>query len=177
MLAADRDDRVVGAITARFFSGEVVRSQVHAYSLLETSGPVFREECELAMAEMFAAAMRENRTAAEISHWATAGGRHAPLVAATVGRAMEALTAAFDAPIGVVAADHRRGEVARLLRLGGVPLGRAGKFALPPFGHHPSGAWLRLLLVDAEVFRGRLRAASVADLALLREHCPVISTA
>ncbi len=177
ILAVDPEGGVAGAITARFFCGEVVRSYVHAYSLLEGSGPVFRDECELAIAETFAGAVRENRTAAEISHWTVADGRHAVLVAATLGRAMEALSAAFDAPVGVVAANHRRREVGRLLRLGGVPLGRAGKFSLPPFPHHPSGAWFRLMLIDAEAFRGRLRAAAIADLARLRTHCPIFSAA
>lgn len=175
VLMADAHQRVVGAITARFFCGEVVHDYVHTLSLLETTGPVFREHCEIAFGEVCAAAAKSGRTPAEFSHWSAAPGRHDRLVAATLARTMATLASAFDAPLGLVAADHRRGEVARLMRLGGAPLGRAGKFSLPPFVHHASGAWLRLLLIDARTFQARSGGRPKEDLALLRSNCPVFS--
>src|SRR3954468_11011440 len=39
ILVVDRDDRVVGAITARFFCGDVVPEYQHLPALLETTGP------------------------------------------------------------------------------------------------------------------------------------------
>jgi hypothetical protein len=175
ILAVDHDDRVVGAITARFFCGEFVPEYLHMFSLLETTGPVFREHCEMAVGEVVAAAARLRRTPAEISNWAVAPGWHAALVAVTLARAMGALVAAFDAPLVILAADNRRGEVARLMRLGGAPLGLGGRYALPPFVHHTTGAWLRLLLVDAPAFHVRCHSAPAADLALLRVRAPIIS--
>jgi hypothetical protein len=176
ILVADRDDRVVGAVTARFFCGSIVRDYVHTLSLLDTTGPIFREHCEIAMEEVFVAAAKSARTAAELSHLAIAPHPHAKLIASTLSRAMGALAAAFDAPLVIVAADHRRGEVARLMRLGAAPLGRAGKFSLPPFVHHASGASLRLLLIDATTYHTRAGGSPKQDLALLRLKCPVLST-
>ncbi len=175
VLMVDSNQRVVGAITARIFCGEVVRDYVHTFSLLETTGPVFREHCEIAFDEVCAAAAKAGRVPAEFSHWSAAPGPHDRLVAATLARAMATLVSAFDAPLGITAADHRRGEVARLMRLGGAPLGRAGKFSLPPFVHHASGAWLRLLLIDARVYYARSGGRPKEDLALLRAKCPVFS--
>lgn len=177
ILAVDRDDRVVGAITARFFCGEFVREYLHVFALLDTTGPVFREHCELAVAEVVSAGAQANRTPAEISHWAVAPGWHAALVAVTLRRAMTALGAAFDAPLVLMAADNRRGEVTHVMRLGGAPLGVAGRSCLPPFVHHASGAWLRLLLLDALAFKRRGRSTPAADLALLRQKVAVISAA
>ena len=176
LLAVDRDDRVVGAVTARFFCGEVAGEYLHLNTLLATAGPDIHEQCELAVAELFAASVRDRRTPAEISDWCIRPGRHAALVAATLMRAMSALAAAFPAPLALIAADHRRGEVARLMRLGSAPLGRAGQYSLPPFVHRASGAWLRLLLIDGPPFQARLRTAA-DDLTLLRTHCAVVSTA
>ena len=175
LLVVDADDRVMGAITARFFCGEIVHEYLHVLSLLEATGPVLREHGELALAEVFTATTRAGRTPAEISHWGIAPDAPGPLVSITLWRALGALAAAFDSPIAIVAADHHRGDVARLMRLGGAPLGCAGKFALPPFVHHPTGAWLRLLLVDQATVRRRDHHAPAADLALLRARCPVIS--
>lgn len=177
IMAVDRDDQVIGAITARFFCGEVVLEHLHVLSLLESTGPVFREHCELAVGDVLTACGRLQRTPAEISHWAVAPGWHAALVAVTLSRAMGALVAAFDAPLVLMAADNRRGESARLMRLGGAPLGLAGRFSLPPFVHHASGAWVRLLLVDAPTFHVRSGAAPASDLALLREHAAIVSVA
>lgn len=176
ILAVDHDDRVVGAITARFFCGEFVAEYLHMFSLLDTTGPVFREHCEMAVAEVVAVAAQTKRTPAEISNWAVAPGWHAALVAVTLARAMGALVAAFDAPLVILAADNRRCEVARLMRLGSAPLGLGGRYALPPFVHHTSGAWLRLLLIDAPMFHVRCHSAPAADLALLRVRSPIIST-
>ena len=87
---------------------------------------------------------------------------------------MQALVAAFDAPIIVMAADNRRGEVNRLMRKGCTPLGLAGHSCLPPFVHHDSGAWLRLLAIDSRVAQARNQNTS-ADLALLQERASIIS--
>lgn len=177
ILAVDRDDRVVGAITARFFCGEVRREHQHMPALLESTGPVFREHCELAISEVITAAVRAKRTPAEISHWAVAPGWHAPLVAVTLMRAMGALAAAFESPVVMLAGDNRRGEVTRLMRLGCEPLGLDGRFCLPPFVHHESGAWLRFLLVNAASFYARCGTTPSEDLALLRAHATVVSAA
>lgn len=175
ILAVDRDDRVVGAITARLFCGDFVPEYLQLHTLLESTGPVFREHCEMAVAEVAAAGARMKRTPAEISNWAVAPGWHAALVGVTLARAMGALVAAFDAPLVVLAADNRHGEVARLMRMGSAPLGLAGRYSLPPFVHHPTGAWLRLLLVDAPMFQSRSGGKPATDLALLREHAAIIS--
>jgi hypothetical protein len=177
ILAVDHDDRVIGAITARLFCGEFVAEYLQVFSLLESSGPVLREHCEMAVTEVVAAAARLNRTPGEISNWAVAPGWHAALVAVTLARAMGALVAAFDAPLVILAADNRRGEVARLMRLGSAPLGVAGRYALPPFVHHTTGAWVRLLLVDAPTFHARCHSTPTADLAHLRVRAPIISMA
>jgi hypothetical protein len=175
ILVVDREDRVVGAITARFFCGEVRAEYLHVLSLFDSTGPVFREHCELAVSEVIAASSSEGRTPAEISHWAVAPVWHAALIAVTLVRAMGALMSAFDAPLAVLAADNRRGEVNRLMRLGCKPLSLAGHSCLPPFVHHESGAWLRLLVLDVRAIDARNRNASAADLALLRDHAAFIS--
>lgn len=175
ILAVDRDDRVVGAITARFFCGEIRAEYLQVLSLLDTSGPVFREHCELALAELIAATTKRGRTPAEISNWAVAPVWHASLIAVTLMRAMGALVAAFHAPVIVMAADNRRGEVNRLMRLGCTPLSLAGHFCLPPFVHHETGAWLRLLVLDAAALQARDADTSAADLTLLREQATIVS--
>lgn len=176
VLAANADGRVVGAITARFFCGEVVREYMHLYSLIERTGSIFREECELAVADVFASARQHGRTATEVSPWSVASSPQAALVAATLTRAMLALGVGFELPLGVTAAHEGRSEYRRLNRLGGVPLGRGGRYYLPPFIHHMSGARLRLLVLDSARFGGRLLGAA-ADLAVLRTVCPIVSTA
>jgi hypothetical protein len=175
ILAVDRDDRVVGAITARFFCSEIRAEYLQVLSLLDTTGPVFREHCELALAELMAATTKSGRTPAEISNWAVAPVWHASLIAVTLMRAMGALVAAFDAPVIVMAADNRRGEVNRLMRLGCTPLSLAGHFCLPPFVHHETGAWLRLLVLDAAALQARHGDTSAADLALLRAQAAIVS--
>jgi hypothetical protein len=175
ILAVDRDDRVIGAITARFFCGEVQPQYLHVLSLLDDTGPVFREHCELAVSEVMGATSRAGRTPAEISHWAVAPVWHAGWISATLVRAMKALVAAFDAPVIVMAADNRRSEVNRLMRLGSVPLSLQGHSCLPPFVHHESGAWLRLLVLDAAKVQARGDDTSAVDLALLRERASIIS--
>lgn len=175
VLAVDRDDRVVGAITARLFCGEFLPEYLHVRTLLESTGPVFREHCELALADMAAAGARLGRTPAEVSGWAVAPGASAALVAATLSRALAALFAAFAEPLVLVAADNHRGEGARLLRRGAGHLGLAGRFALPPFVHHASGSWLRLLLIDAPAYFARCGVVAEADLALLRERAGFVS--
>ena len=177
ILVVDRDDRVVGAITARFFCGEIKSEFQHLPDLLETTGPVFREHCELAIADVISASQRAGRTPAEVSHWAVSPGWHAALVAVTLMRAMGALAQAFDSPVVMLAGDNRRGEVTRLMRLGCEPLGLDGRWCLPPFVHHRTGAWLRLLLADAVQFHARSGSASWADLELLRERATIISPA
>ncbi len=174
VLAVDADERVVGAITARLFCGEFVPDYLHVRSLLESTGPVFREHCDLALEDVGAAGARLDRTPAEISGWAVSPGEHAALVAVTLARALAALFAAFADPIAVVAVDNRRGEGARLLRRGAGHLGLAGRFALPPFVHHASGAWLRLLLLDARTYFARSGIEPDVDLALLREHADFV---
>ena len=176
ILAVDRDDRVVGAITARLFCGSVDHQYLHVLSLLDMTGPVFREHCELAVAELIAASAKAARTPAEISNWAVSPVWHAGLIAVTLVRAMGALVAAFDAPLVVMAADNRRGEVNRLMRLGCTPLSVGGHSCLPPFVHHESGAWLRLLVLDTAGVQARVGDTSAADLALLRERVAIIST-
>lgn len=177
LLAVDHDERVVGAISARLFCGEFVPEYLHLGTLLESTGPVFREHCEMAMAEVVAAGARLGRTPAEVSGWSVAPTWHAALVAVTLLRGMAALVAAFDDPLVVVAADHHRGEGARLMRRGAGHLGLAGRFALPPFVHHASGAWLRLLLIDAPTYFARSGIVADTDLALLREQAGFVSAA
>ena len=177
ILAVDREERVVGAITGRLFCGDVMQEYLHVLSLLDTTGPVFREHCELAVSEVIAACQQRGRTVAEISHWAVAPVWHAALISVTLMRAMGALVAAFDAPVALLAADNRVAEVSRLMRLGSTPLGVAGHSCLPPFVHHESGAWLRLLVLDAAVFNARNKGSPIADLALLRERAAIISVA
>jgi hypothetical protein len=176
ILAVDRDDRVVGAITARFFCGNVDQQYLHVLSLLDMTGPVFREHCELAISELIAASTKAARTPAEISNWAVSPVWHAGLIAVSLVRAMGALVAAFDAPLVIMAADNRRGEVNRLMRLGCTPLSVGGHSCLPPFVHHESGAWLRLLALDTAGVQARAGDTSTADLALLRERVAIIST-
>ena len=48
---------------------------------------------------------------------------------------------------------------------------------LPPFVHHASGTWLRLLLVDAPTYFERSGVVADADLALLRERAEFVSAA
>src|SRR5688572_5741055 len=175
ILAVNRDDRVIGAITGRFFCGEVRPEYLHVLSLFDKAGPVFREHCELAISEVLKTSAAAGRTPAEISHWAVSPVWHAGLIAVTLMRAMMALVAAFDAPYIVMAADNRHGEVNRLMRLGCKPLSLAGHFCLPPFVHHDSGAWLRLLVLDAAAVLGRASDTSAADLSRLRERVAIIS--
>ena len=177
VLAVDRDRRVIGAITARFFTAEAVGDYLFAKTLLEPAGPVFREHCELAIGEAFAAAQSRGRTPGEVSHWAVEPDKHAPLIAVALARAIGALAGAFRSPLVVLAADHRRGDVARLMRCGAAPLGRAGKFSLPPFVHQPTGAWLRFLLLETAVYQARLHSDAAKDLAVLRDQIPVVSQA
>jgi hypothetical protein len=177
ILAVDRDDRVVGAITARFFCGHVDQQYLHVLSLLDLTGPVFREHCELAVSELIAASANAARTPGEISHWAVSPVWHAGLIAVTLVRAMAALVAAFETPLVVMAADNRRGEVNRLMRLGCTPLSVGGHSCLPPFVHHESGAWLRLLTLDTAGVQARAGDSSAADLALLREQVAIVSSA
>lgn len=177
ILAVDRDDQVIGAVTARFFCHDVDLGHLHVLSLLESTGPVLREHCEMAVGEVFAACARARRTPAEVSHWAVAPGWHAALVAVALGRAMGALAAAFDAPMVLLAADNRRDEGARLTRLGAASLGLTGRFSLPPFVHHASGAWIRLMLMDAATYQRLAGGDASTDLALLRDHAPLISAA
>lgn len=177
LLAVDHDDRVVGAISARLFCGEFVPEYLHLRTLLESTGPVFREHCEMAIADVVAAGGRLGRTPAEVSGWAVVPGRTASLVAATLARAMAALFAAFEAPLVMVAADNHRGEGARLMRRGAGHLGLAGRFALPPFVHHASGTWVRLLLIDAPTYFARSGLVADTDLPLLREQAGFVSVA
>lgn len=177
ILVADTDGRVYGALTARFFCGEFVRPYLHAFCLLESAAPVFREHCERAIGEVFATAQQQGRTPAEISHAEVARRPQAPLVAASLMRAMAALAAGFPAPLAIISADHHRSDVARLLRFGAAPLCEEGRLSLPPFVHHPSGAWLRLLLIDGPTFQTNCGVHSARDLAVLRARCPIISAA
>jgi hypothetical protein len=177
LLAVDRDDRVVGAISARLFCGEFVPEYLHLRTVLESTGPVFREHCELAIADVVAAGARLGRTPAEVSGWAVTPGETAALVAATLARAMAALFAAFEAPLVMVAAANHRGEGARLMRRGAGHLGLAGRFALPPFVHHASGTWVRLLLIDAPTYFARSGLVADTDLGLLREQVGIVSVA
>lgn len=173
LLMFDARSQVVGAITARFFCGEVGLEYVHALSLLAGYPPSFRNECHEAVTEAFARAQRHARTPAEISDWSVRGP-HARLVLATLIRAMLALGVAFELPLVLVAANHERGELAHFIRWPASPLGRQDKFYLPPFVHRASGARLRLLLLDSSALGGRLCGAAV-DLGVLRECCPIIS--
>jgi hypothetical protein len=177
ILVVDRDDRVVGAITGRFFCGEIRPEYLNVLSLLDSTGPVFREHCELAISELMASSAMAGRTCAEISDWAVAPVWHAALISVTLMRAMGALLAAFDAPIVVMAADNRHGEVCRLMRFGCMPLSLAGHFCLPPFVHHESGAWLRLLVLDAARLQAHKGDTSRSDLALLCERAAIVSAA
>lgn len=175
LLVADEDDRVVGAVTARLFCSEIVADYLHTTALLEHTGPVFREHCELALGEMFSATAKAGRIPGEISHWSVRPGPQARVVMATLARALATLSVAFDSPVVIAAADHRRGEVARLMRFGAAPLGRAKKFSLPPFVYHATASWLRLLLIDAPSFVTRAGGRPKEDLALLRLQCPIYS--
>lgn len=174
VLVLDESSHVVGAVTARFFCGDIGMEYVNALSLLAGYAPVLRNECALAVNEVFARAQRHARTPAEISHWAVASGPHARLILATLSRAMLALATAFDLPLAILAANHERGEMAHLVRWPAAPLGRQGKFYLPPFVHRATGARLRFLVIDSSALGGRLRMAA-ADLAVLRERCPIVS--
>ena len=175
IVAVDREDRVVGAIAGRFFSEKVERDPLHVLGLLATTGPVFREHCELAISEIVDATLRAGRTAGEISHWGVAPIWRAALVAITLARAMGALASAFGSPVIVMAADNRRGEVNRLMRWGATALGIAGRSCLPPFVHHESGAWLRLLVLEGHVFQARAGGVAATDLNLLGAIAHVIS--
>jgi hypothetical protein len=174
VMVVDSRSRVIGAITARFFCGEIDRTYLHAPSLLAGYTPVFRNECELAVNETFSRAQRYSRTPAEISHWSVPEGPHARLVGVALLRAMLALAVAFDLPLAIAAADHQHGELARFMRWTMTPLGRQGKFHLPPFVQRATGARLRLLVIDTAALGGRLRRAAI-DLGVLREHCPIVS--
>ena len=174
VLVLDRAWRVVGAITARFFCGEAQREHVHALSLLAGGAPVFRHECGLAVNELFSHAQRYARTPAEISHWSVAPEPQAALVTVTLIRAILALGVAFDLPLALVAADHQRGELARFMRWATTPLGRHGRFYLPPFVHRETGARLRLLVIDTSALGPRLRGAAL-DLGVLRQRCAIVS--
>lgn len=175
ILALDAEDRVAGAITARFFCGEPVHEYLHAHALLQYASPLFREQAEQAVIEFFTETILAERVPAEISHWSVAAGWPEPaLLGATLLRAMGALAAQFGPAVGLLAADCGRREETRLLRGGAAPLGRTGRLSLPPFVHHASGRRLRLLLLDSAGARGGLRAAP-ADVAALRRMCPVFS--
>jgi hypothetical protein len=172
VLVVDARWRIVGALTARFFCGEVSREHVHALSLVTGHPANFRTECELAIGETFSRAQRYARTPAEISHWSVAEGRHARLVTVTLFRAMTALSVAFDLPLALLAAEHERGELARFIRWATAPLGRQGRPYLPPFVYRADR--LRLLLLDTSALGSRLRGAAI-DLGVLRQLCPIIS--
>jgi len=175
VLVADGDGQVFGSITARFFCGEITREHLYLSSLLAHIGPVFRDECERALADVFSTAKRDGGTPAELSEPVVLPGPHATLVAVTLARAMVALAAAFDGTVAVTATDHGHSEFFRLMRLGGAPLGRSGKFFLPPFIDQATGTRMRLLVVDMAGVRPWLRAGASADLETLRECCPIVS--
>jgi hypothetical protein len=174
VLAVDDDRRVVGAITARFFCGELVQQHLFISDLLESASEVFRDACEIALADHFAAAQGVGRMPAEISHWSVALGADEKLLGLTLTRAVLALGAAFDHPLAVLAVNHRRAEFRRLQRWGAVPLGREGSYYLPPFVHRASGGSYRLMVVDTAKLGARTTAAA-ADLEVLRTSCPIIS--
>jgi hypothetical protein len=173
VLVMDSRWRIVGALTARFFCGEVSREHLHALSLVAGHAMNFRTECDLAISETFARAQRYARTPAEISHWSVAQGRHARLVTVTLFRAMMALGVAFDLPLVLLAAEHEHGELARFMRWATAPLGRQGRPYLPPFVYRLDHR-LRLLLLDTSALGSRLRGAAI-DLGVLRERCSIIS--
>jgi hypothetical protein len=174
LLAFDAEARILGAVTARFFCGAVVREYVHAFSLLKGAAPALRAPCEQSVFETFAQASRHDRTPAEVSHWTSGKGRHARLVGATLQRALVALAAAFDLPVAIAAATHGSSEFSRLTRLSRLSLWRNDRHGLPPFVHQPTGARIRLVVLDTAELGSRLRAAA-ADLAVLRERCPILS--
>lgn len=175
ILVVDADQRVVGAVTARFFCSEIRRSDLHLSHLLEGSSTIFRDACEVALAERFALVQETGRTPVEISHWGVREGEHTALLWVTLQCAMGALLAAFERPVAIATANHRRGEVKRLTRWGAKPLGREGQYFLPPFVHRASGASLRILVIDMLELKARL-AAGIEDLEVLRANCPIIST-
>jgi hypothetical protein len=174
ILVLDAKYHVAGAITARFFCGDVVRDYLHTSDLVAGCSAVFRNECQQAVAETFARAQRYARTPAEISHWSVAEGPHRELIAVTLIRAMLALSVGFDLPLVIAAADHERGELSRFMRWATTPLGRSGKFYLPPFVNRATGARLRMLVIDTSALGSRLRGAAL-DLGVLRERCPIVS--
>jgi hypothetical protein len=174
VLVLDAKYHVVGAITARLFCGEIMREYLHSSALVGGCSPVFRNECEQAVSETFARAQRYSRTPAEISHWSIAEGPHVELIGVTLIRAMLALSVGFDLPLAIAAVDHERGEFARFMRWAMTPLGRSGKFYLPPFVSRPTGARFRLIVIDTSALGSRLRGAAI-DLGVLRERCPIVS--
>lgn len=174
ILVLDAKYHVVGAVTARFFCGDVARDYLHTSTLVGGCSAVFRHECEQAVGETFARAQRYSRTPAEISHWSVAEGPHVELIGVTLIRAMLALSVGFDLPLAIAAANHERGEFARFMRWAMTPLGRHGKFYLPPFVSKATGARLRLIAIDTSALGSRLRGAAI-DLGVLRERCPIVS--
>jgi hypothetical protein len=173
VLVLDSRGRIIGALTARFFCGEVSREHVHALSLVAGPPSNFRTECELAIGETFSRAQRYARTPAEISHWSVAESRHARLVTVTLFRAMMALGVAFDLPVTLFAAAHEHGALARFMRWATAPLGRQGRHYLPPFVYRAERR-LRLLVLDTSALGSRLRGAAI-DLGVLRQRCSIIS--
>lgn len=174
ILVLDAKYHVVGAITARFFCGDIAREYLYTSALVSGCSAVFRNECDQAVGETFARAQRYSRTPAEISHWSIAEGPHVELIGVTLIRAMVALAVGFDLPLAIAAANHERGEFARFMRWAMTPLGRSGKFYLPPFVSRGNGARLRLLVIDTSALGTRLRGAAI-DLGVLRERCPIVS--
>lgn len=177
VLAVDREGVVIGTVSARFFADETPFPALRIMTLADAAGPIFREQCELAVQETHEAARTTGRMFAEFSEWAVAPGPRQRLVGAMLVRAAAALAAGFDNPLCIFAANQLRRESEPLMRRGAAPLGRRGRFCLPPLIDQRSSAWLRIVLIDTALFHGRCGTDPAAELALLRRRAAIVSVA
>jgi hypothetical protein len=175
VLVADGDGCIVGTISARFTFGPLATEAVHLLKMAAASGPILHEQCELAVKETHEAAVSAGRGFGEISDWVVSPGEHARLISAMLIRSVAALAAVFDNPICVLPANQFRHEGERLMRRGAAPLGRIGKFCLPPLIDQQTSAWVRMLIVDTAAFHARSGTQMDVEAGLLRRRIAMVS--
>ncbi len=177
VIAVNREGVVVGTVSARFFGDETPFPALRIMLLADAAGPIFREQCELAVKETHEAARGTGRMFGEFSDWSVAPGPHRRRVGTMLVRAAAALAAGFDNPLCIYAANQLRRESEPLMRRGAAPLGRQGRFCLPPLIDQGSAAWLRIVLIDTALFHARCGTDPTAELALLRRRAAIVSVA
>ena len=177
VLVVDRDGIVVGTVSARLFPEQLPLTELRIIALADAAGPIFREQCELAIQESCADVRNAGRMVGEISDWAVASSPHRRLVTAMLIRATAGLAAAFGNPLWIVAANQFHRHTAPLMRRGAAPLGRVGKFCLPPLIDHRTSAWLRILLIDTKGFHARSGSNPTAEWAFLRRRATITEIA